>query len=121
QIEPRGDLKKTIQKANINFVAIQPSLIDLLIGKFWISSLDVSQGQVDIKINDLDSGKKTEPINLNELLKSIPISEINVQGLKVNVNYQNQYFLSTESFHLKAYNKKSSLILTLKEPNLNIK
>ena len=64
----------------------------------------------------------SEPLlGFDDLLQQARVSQINIQEIKLNLNYADEYFVSTESLYVKAYNEKSSLIITVKDPNLGIK
>lgn len=123
QLKPKKELSKTLDNFDIKFIAVQPSLIDLFVGKFWISHLHIKGSQVNIKINPTQKNSKTvkTEINLNSILKRIPLSQVNIQDIQLDLNVFNQHFIKTENLFIKAYNEKSSLIITLKDPNIQYK
>ncbi|MEM7647077.1 MAG: hypothetical protein AAF203_09225, partial [Pseudomonadota bacterium] len=59
-------------------------------------------------------------IPLNSILKKIPISQVNIQNVQLDFTYGDLFSVTTENLYLKAYNEKSSLILSLKDPNIKI-
>ncbi|MCJ8277904.1 MAG: hypothetical protein HRT44_12375, partial [Bdellovibrionales bacterium] len=121
---PKGDLKKTLKPLSVNKVRVAPTLLDLIIGKFWISWLEIEGTEVTASIKsdpDKPESKKKTEINLSLILQQVPISEAQLSQVKLHLNIEDQYKIHTESLNFKAYNKKSSLIVTLKEPELNIR
>lgn len=125
KLSPKNDLKKIISNLNIRKVVLRPSIIDLLVGKFWISLLSIEGTEIDIKISNISSKTNVESqnldLNLDQFLKRIPLSQLNIQEVKLNLNYQDKYFATTQNLYLKAYNEKSSLILSVKDPDIGIK
>lgn len=124
ELTPKGDLTKMIQPFQIGEMTIRPSLIDLVVGKFWISQLKVNKSEISLNLDSsFDSSKdeKSPFADFDALLNKIPISQLEIQNIKLLVSHKDQYFVTTESLYVKAYNEKSSLILTVKDPNLQIK
>jgi translocation and assembly module TamB len=117
----KGDLKKTVLPIKIKLLAIKPSVLDIIFGKFWISEVIVDDAE--LKINLTEPPKQDEDglelsFELNEILKKIPISELSLKGIKLEVNYLNDYLVKSTHTNIKAYNEKSSLILSAKDPEL---
>ena len=121
-ISPKGDLKKTLKPFQVEKIAIQPSLLDLLIGKFWISHLELMRSKITLNINTSSKKKeKNDDFDFNKILQQIPISQISLDKFETHINIDEKYFIQTEALKLKAFNKKSSLIITAKEPSLFLK
>ncbi len=120
---PKKDLRKYTGEFRIEKVSLRPSFFDLLVGKFWLSLLKIEGSTLDLNIpaSAQSADMPDTDFELNSILKRIPISEINIQNFKVNANYQDKYFVTTESLYVKAYNEKSSLIVTVKDPNLGVR
>lgn len=122
QLTPKGDLKKMLQPFAIGDMAIRPSIIDLVVGKFWISQLKVNQSVIALNLDGMKSSDNQESpfADFDGLLSKIPISQLDIQNIQLQANYQN-YHVNTESLYVKAYNEKSSLIVTVKDPNIQVK
>ena len=122
-IQPKKDLASTIRPFKVKMLAIRPSFIDMLVGKFWISEVFLQDTDLDIHIE----GKRSEDnrnlildFDLNEVLKHIPISQITLKNIRATITYGDQYKVLTENLYIKAYNEKSSLVFTLKDPNIEL-
>lgn len=124
QIQPKKDLAATIQPFQVKMLAIKPSIIDLLVGKFWITEVYLQDTDLDIRLksktSEGDKKKLVLGFDLNEILKRIPISQITLQNIRALITYGDQYKILTENLFIKAYNEKSSLVFTLKDPNIQI-
>ncbi len=123
QFTSKSDLKKYTKEFKINSVILRPSFFDILVGKFWLSSLKIEGSEINLNIPETASNSEIPETNfdLNSILKRIPISQINLQNFKINANIQNQYYVSTENLYIKAFNEKSSLTITIKDPNVGIR
>ncbi len=124
KIKPKKNLSATIQPFEVKMLAIKPSLIDLLVGKFWISEVFLRDTDLDIRLksntSQADNNKLGLDFDINEILKHIPISQITLQNIRALITYGDQYKILTENLFIKAYNEKSSLVFTLKDPNIQI-
>ncbi len=105
-------------------IALRPSLLDVLVGKYWFSLLSVEGTEVDIKIGKTKSSSVKKPnleFDLDIILKKLILSRLLIKNVKLSLNYDDEVYVSTDDLFVKAFNEKSSLILTVKDPNVGIK
>ncbi len=109
----------------IEKITLRPSLLDILIGKYWFSRLSIEGSEIDIDIKKSETSKNNSDLNLkfdlDKILKKLILSQLLVKNIKLNLNYGDDFRVTTDDLFIKAYNEKSSLILTVKDPNLGIK
>ena len=89
ELTPKKDLYKTLKGFKIQKVALRPSLIDLLVGKFWISLLSIQDSDIEVtlnKIKDTGSKKSSFEIDFDGILKRIPLSQLNIQDIRLKLN-----------------------------------
>ena len=125
KVTPSGKLRNTIKDFEVDKIIGRPSIIDLIVGKPWASLLSIEGSSINLNIKKTktaSNGKSSsEPINFNSILRKIPLSQLRIKDVQLNINYNDEWYVSTESLYVRAYNEKSSLILTVKDPNINIK
>lgn len=125
KITPKKELAETLSPFEVKLMTVSPSIIDIIIGKLWLSLITIEGSKIEINIDPPKtaekSPKKQVEFELNKILKRIPLSELNVQDIQLSLNIKNKAYIQTESLYLKAYNEKSSLILTLKDPQIQVK
>ncbi|MCB0379172.1 MAG: translocation/assembly module TamB domain-containing protein [Bdellovibrionales bacterium] len=125
KINPRGDLAKSLKPLEVQWIAIRPSFLDLLIGKFWISHLIIEGTDIRYHLAKAANApaKKTglPNIDLGKLLSRIPVSQIQLKKIKTDINYQDEYYIQNESLYLRAYNKKTSLVAVIKDPEVTLR
>ncbi len=125
EITPKGELTKMIKPFKISKVSLRPSLLDIIMGKFWIKVLKVDEAAIDLKVKT-DPNKENKDlligeVKIDELLSQIPLSELILQKIKLNLNIDDKIWLKTQNLQINAFNEKSSLILSIKDPLLSYK
>jgi translocation and assembly module TamB len=119
---PKKNISQTISEFKLSFIAVRPSLIDIFLGKMWISQATIKGSTIKAYIKETSESNSLDiDLELNKWLKKIPLSQLNIQNIKLDINIQNKHYIKTEDLFIKAYNEKSSLILTVKDPNLEYK
>ncbi len=123
--KPKKKFNKILSPFNVKKLVLKPKLIDLLIGKFWIHLLQIKDTELDVRISNRmfsgSSGRGKKNPDFNDFLKRVPISEIDVQNVRARINYSNRYFFEIEDFNMKAFNQKSSLMISIKNVNSTLK
>jgi len=111
-IQPKKDLASTIRPFKVKMLAIRPSFIDMLVGKFWISEVFLQDTDLDIHIE----GKRSEDnrnlildFDLNEVLKHIPISQITLKNIRATITSEISTKFSPKIFTLKRITRKAVL------------
>ncbi len=122
--EPKGELKKMLEPFKITSVTLRPDLLDIIMGKFWIKVLKITEAHIQLKITS-DPNKTKDSvigeIKLDEILGQIPLSELILQKIKMELIIDNKATITTENLHIAAFNEKSSLILSIKDPHFGYK
>ncbi len=125
QVAPQKKLAQTFDKFTIGKIAARPSLLDILVGKAWLSLASIEDADLHLRIkqkmNETGAPERKLNIKVDDYLKWIPVSQINIQNIRLKVNVNDQYFVTTSHLYVKAYNEKSSLIMTVKDPDIGIK
>ncbi len=107
----------------IKKIALRPSLLDVLIGKYWFSLLSIEGSEIDIDIKKTSSESTLEEdiqFDLDQILKKLILSQLIVKNVKLNLNYGRDLKISADDLFIKAFNEKSSLMLTVKDPNFGV-
>lgn len=120
----KGDLTKTLKDFQIESVKIKPSILDIIMGKYWVQLLDISGAGLNVDISHMESSSEEsflDKFQIDKLLSQIPLSELRIQNIALNLKLTKDETLNTKSLNLSAYNEKSSLILSIKEPSLTYK
>ena len=80
-LRPKKDLKERLKTVRIARIQIYPSLIDSIIGKFWINQISVEKANVDLKVKTKSKSSDTFELDLKHILPTIPISEILLKNI----------------------------------------
>jgi len=119
-ISPKESLKEQIDPLVISKVVVEPSIIDLVLGKFWIHRIHIEGTKVKGQVRTKSSDPNKPNFEISKILAKVPVSEILLKSVAVDLTIDRQWKVTAQHLFLKAYNQKNSLLAKIKEPDLSI-
>lgn len=122
QITPQKDLSEKVKPLHIKQVTVSPSFLHLFIGKLHLSSLTVDGTQLELHF-PLESDGPEIQIQLDKILRSIPISQIKIEHVDLSLKLsgkEESYAIKANDISALATNDVSSLALKLKTSKASV-
>lgn len=123
KIVPKKGLSENLKEFEIQDVKLSPSFLHLFIGKLHLSYLHVETVQLHMNMEIKDDGQDPV-INLDKILRLIPISQIKLSHIDLNLELLNQgtrYNLAAKDISTLVTNDVTSIALKLKVPTATAK
>ncbi|HAG92153.1 MAG TPA: hypothetical protein DCL41_09785, partial [Bdellovibrionales bacterium] len=121
QINPKGDLKKTLSSLTLKRVAARISFLGLLRGQVRLAKVEASQARAQLIIDTTAKSSKPIEIPLKQIFR-LPIDEIQLEDITLlgRIDPQKTVF-KLEDFSLKLENRYNSLWIDLSAPSAFMK